>query len=118
MSDTSSILASLHRAEAFLRLYQPATADWLAELIGLQDQDAGRFWKQLNSTRFWGGAGSLANAALMDNPGLPETVWQMEVRAFREDLIEIAEQLQAHGSPHPDLQSWLLAFHNWNNAGV
>lgn len=112
-----AILPPLRRAEAFLRPRKPTHADWLRELLALGTAEAA-FWQQLNSTRFWGGAGSLANEALMDNPGLPEAEWRMEVRAFREDLIEIAAELQARGAAHPDIQSWLLAFHNWNNAGI
>lgn len=97
--------------------YRPE-ADWLARLLDQAEGSPEGFWQQLNSTRFWGGAGSLANAALMDNPGLPEYQWTQELRALREDLIEIGEQLQARGSTHPDMQSWLLAFHNWNQSGI
>lgn len=117
MSADAAILPPLRRAEAFLRPWRPAMADWLGDLLARGPGDP-VFWRELNSTRFWGGAGSLANEALMDNPGVPETVWLMEVRAFREDLIEIAAELQGRGDAHPDIQAWLLAFHNWNNAGI
>ncbi len=112
------IWAPLVRTEEFFRRHRNTLeADWLCALLGDAAKAPDHFWQQLNSTRFWGGAGSLANASLMDNPGVPEHQWAQELRALREDLIAVAEQLQARGPVHPDMQSWLLAFHNWNQSG-
>ena len=114
---TAAILACLTRVEAFFRRHDNPNADWISDLLARHAGDRDGFWKAVNSTRFWGGAGSIANEALGDNPGIPALEWQMEIRALREDLIEIAAEIQDHGDSHPDIQSWLLAFHNWNNAG-
>lgn len=72
----------------------------------------------LNNKRIWGGADSLANEALNDNGDLAEAEWQMRVREFRDVMIEMGELLRSQGDAYPDIQPWLLAFHNWNNANV
>jgi hypothetical protein len=66
----------------------------------------------------WGGAGSIANQALADNPGINEWVWREEIREFRELMIELGNHLQQRGNAYPDISSWLLAFNNWNQSEV
>jgi hypothetical protein len=78
------------------------------------DTDRSRFWQALNDNRWWAGAGSLAAETMADNPGLPGELWRMEIREFRELLIEIGEILMARGGENPGISSWLLAFRNWN----
>jgi hypothetical protein len=109
---------ALIRVRDFFTRHQHPAAHWLAELLRQYESGDPAFWEAVNSTRFWGGAGSIACEALGDNPGIPEVAWQAELQAFRADLIEIAQEIQARGSAHPDIQSWLLAYHNWNRAGV
>ena len=70
------------------------------------------------SKKMWGGAGSIANQALADNPGVDDWVWQLEIREFRELMIELGQHLQARGSHYPDITSWLLAYHNWNQSEI
>lgn len=99
----------------------PLDAVWASELSSLvvsahQDPDA--FCASLNAKRIWGGATSLASQALNDNHGLPEATWQMHVREFRDLMIELGELLRTQQHAYPDIQPWLLAFHNWNNADV
>ena len=74
--------------------------------------------RRLDANDWWAGAGSLAAETMGDNPGLPETLWQSEVREFRELMIEIGEVLRARGAANPGIASWLLAFNNWNASGV
>ncbi|MDH3559616.1 MAG: hypothetical protein OEN52_01520 [Gammaproteobacteria bacterium] len=87
-------------------------------MIDLGGRDEVRFYRELNSNRMWGGAGSIANQALADNPGLDEQSWQAEIREFRELMIELGSHLQARGNEYPDISSWLLAFNNWNQSGL
>ena len=108
----------LIRVRDFFARYQNPAAPWITELLRQYEANDPAFWQGLNSARFWGGAGSIASEALADNPGIGETLWQAELQAFRTDLIDIAGEIQARGCAHPDIQSWLLAFHNWNRAGV
>jgi hypothetical protein len=67
---------------------------------------------------YGGGAGSIANQALADNPRMDDIVWQHEIRQFRELMIKLGTQLQARGNEYPDMSSWLLAFSNWNQTGI
>ena len=55
---------------------------------------------------------------MVDNPGLLDAVWQSEIREFRALMIEIGEVIRARGAANPGIASWLLAFNNWNAAGV
>jgi hypothetical protein len=66
----------------------------------------------------WGGAGSIANQALADNPGIDERIWLQDIRSFRELMIELGTHLQERGNAYPDISSWLLAFSNWNQSDV
>lgn len=74
--------------------------------------------QRLDANDWWAGAGSLAAETMGDNPGLPEAIWQTEVREFRQLMIEIGEVLRARGAANPGIASWLLAFNNWNASGV
>ena len=99
----------------------PLSQAWIDEILSIAEsgcQDRQRLWASLNSKRIWGGAASLANEALGDNEGYAAAEWQMSVRMFRDVMIELGELLQSQGDAYPDIQSWLLAFHNWNNANV
>ena len=74
--------------------------------------------QRLDANDWWTGAGSLAAETMADNPGLPEAIWQTEEGEFRELMIEIGQVLRARGSANPGIAPWLLAFNNWNSAGV
>ncbi|NEX16618.1 MAG: hypothetical protein C1943_08320 [Halochromatium sp.] len=87
-------------------------------LLTLLRQSPALALRQLDSNAWWAGAGSLAAETMADNPGLPESEWALEVRAFRTLLIEIGEALQAKGAANPGIGSWLLAFNNWNASEV
>jgi hypothetical protein len=84
----------------------------------LTGKDEAALYRELNSKRMWGGAGSIANQALADNPGINEWVWREEIREFRELMIELGNHLQQRGNAYPDISSWLLAFNNWNQSEV
>ena len=56
--------------------------------------------------------------ALADNPGMDELLWQAETRELRQLMIDMGNELQRRGHAHPDMQSWLLAFSNWNQSGL
>jgi len=111
-------LAALKRLRELLERIGSPRADEVAALSGLFAQDPADAWRRLNANDWWAGAGSLAAETMTDNPGLDPYQWQNDVRELRELLIEIGESLQARGDPNPGLGSWLLAFHNWNDAGV
>jgi hypothetical protein len=115
---TSDIQTTLNRIHEILQHHPGDSADWLVAVIRRYEEDEPGFYQALNSKRMWGGAGSIANQALADNPGMDETVWQHEIRQFRELMIELGTQLQARGNEYPDMSSWLLAFSNWNQTGI
>jgi hypothetical protein len=118
MTETLDMHATLQRIHALLLSHPGESAAWLASVIGLCATDETRCYRELNSGRMWGGAGSLASEALADNPGLDDWHWQTEIHEFRELMIELGHHLQARGGASPDIDSWLLAFSNWNQSGV
>ena len=115
---TPDIQITLKRMHEILQHHPGDSADWLGSVIGRYPGDEAGFYQALNSKRMWGGAGSIANQALADNPGMDETVWHEEIRQFRELTIELGNHLRERGNAHPDIASWLLAFSNWNQSGV
>ena len=115
---TADILTTLERIQALLQHQRSDSADWLASVIARGQEDEAGFYQALNSKRMWGGAGSVANQALADNPGMDENLWRNEIREFRELMIELGNHLQARGEAYPDISSWLLAFSNWNQSGI
>lgn len=112
------IQSTLHRIRELLESHPGDSASWVGSVIELGGSDEAGFYRLLNSKRLWGGAGSIANEALADNPGMDEWVWRAEIREFRELMIELGSQLQARGNAYPDISSWLLAFSNWNQSEV
>jgi len=115
---TFDIKHNLLAIEQALQSHPGDSASWIAIIIELCDKDEAACYRQLNSKRMWGGAGSIANQALADNPGVDEWAWQAEVRLFRQLMIELGSHLQARGNAYPDISSWLLAFSNWNQSEV
>jgi len=115
---TADILTTLERIQALLQHHRGDNADWLASVIARGQEDETGFYQALNSKRMWGGAGSVANQALADNPGMDDNLWSNEIREFRELMIELGNHLQKRGEAYPDISSWLLAFSNWNQSGV
>jgi hypothetical protein len=113
-----AVQATLQRLHKILENHPGDSAAWIGSVIDLGGRDEARFYRELNSNRMWGGAGSIANQALADNPGLDEQAWQAEIREFRELMIELGSHLQARGTEYPDISSWLLAFNNWNQSGL
>jgi len=112
------VLTILQHLHALLLGHPGDNAAWLAEVIECCARDEARCYRALNSKRMWGGAGSVANEALADNPGMDAWIWQARIREFRELMIDLGTHLQARGDAYPDISSWLLAFSNWNQSGV
>ena len=108
----------LQRIQGLLESHPGDSAAWIASVISLYGNDDTRFYQALNSKRMWGGAGSVANQALADNPGIDELLWLQEIREFRELMIELGTHLQARGNAYPDISSWMLAFSNWNQSEI
>jgi hypothetical protein len=113
--DVKTTLQHIHE---ILRHHSGDSATWIASVIELCGNDEPRLYQALNSKRMWGGAGSIANQALADNPGIDQMFWQTEIREFRELIVEMGNHLQERGNAYPDISSWLLAFSNWNQSGV
>lgn len=113
---TINLNDTLQRIHTILHNHSGDSADWLACVIALGDTDENALYQQLNSKRMWGGACSIANQALSDNPGIDAWLWQMEIREFRELMIELGQHLQSRGNTYPDVSTWLLAFSNWNQS--
>jgi hypothetical protein len=122
MSDQAALQ---QRAQSVLERLADLLEVWphprAAEVRGLAERlhaEPEAIWRALNGNDWWAGAGSLAAATMADNPGHDARLWQLQVREFRELLSELAELLMARGQPNPGLESWLLAFRNWNASGV
>lgn len=116
--DEARLLAALARLTELLARTGSPRADEVAELAALHILDPASFWQQINANAWWAGAGSLAAASLADNPGLPESLWALEVYEMRELLADIGEVLMRRGGENPGVSSWVLAFRNWNASGV
>ncbi|TVQ85748.1 MAG: hypothetical protein EA400_14790 [Chromatiaceae bacterium] len=116
--EEAELKAALTALAALLaRIGNPRTAT-VAALCREFDQDPAAAWRALDSNAWWAGAGSLAAASMADNPGLDPHLWQAETRAFRDLLSQIAELLRRRGPTNPGLESWLLAFRNWQHSGI
>jgi len=114
-SQLSSALSRL--AELLARIDHPRAAEVRA-LSALLRTAPDQALQQLDANDWWAGVGALAAETMGDNPGLPDAIWQTEVREFRELMIEIGQVLRARGAANPGIASWLLAFNNWNASGV
>jgi len=102
----SSALSRL--AQLLKRIDHPRAAEVQA-LSALLAAAPDQTLRRLDANDWWAGTGSLAAATMGDNPGLPEMIWQTEVREFRELMIEIGEILRARGAANPSIASWLRA---------
>lgn len=116
---------SMHRLQDVLselqRLLQSHPGDdaaWIGERLHQLEEDPQAAYRELNSRRMWGGAGSVANQALADNPGMDDWSWRMHVREVRERMIELGELLQAEGRSYPDIGQWIMAFNQWNQSEI
>ncbi len=108
---------TLERLSGILDSHGGDHAAWLRGLAARHDNEAS-LYAGLNSQRMWGGAGSIANEALADNPGLDPVRWEMDIREFRTLMIDLAEHLRSRGRHYPDIDFWLSAFSSWRQAGV
>ena len=113
-----TIRDTLQRIHDILLNHSGDSAQWLASVMVLCGQDDQACYRELNSNRMWGGAGSIANEALADNPCMEDWLWQADITAFRELMIELGQHLKARGNANPDISSWLLAFSNWNQSNI
>lgn len=113
--DIRNLLSRIH---AILESHDSDCASWIALLIDECSQDESALYRELNSKRMWGAAGSVANEALADNPGVDEWTWQTEIREFRELMIELGAHLKSRGNEYPDISAWLMAFNQWNQSEI
>ena len=108
---------TLERLSQILDSHGGGHAAWLRDLAARRD-DKAALYAGLNSQRMWGGAGSIANEALADNPGIDSARWDMDIREFRALMIDLAEHLRARDRHYPDIDFWLSAFSSWQQAGI
>ena len=71
----------------------------------LQGDDE-ELWKFLTSNDLWGGAGSIADQALIDDKGLRKELERL--------LIDLAEQQTKEGRLNQRTKSWVDAFIAWS----
>ena len=115
MSD-ARLTALLDDIIELLQQHPGDEAVWLVATRHLLAEDEPAALRRLNSARMWGGAGSVANQAMADNPGLDDWSWQMHIREFRERMIELGEWLREQGETYPDIGTWIMAFNSWNQS--
>jgi hypothetical protein len=96
----SSALSRL--AELLERINHPRAAEVRA-LYTLLSTSPEQALQRIDANDWWAGAGSLAAETMGDNQGLPEAIWQSEVREFRGLMIEIGELLRARGAANPGI---------------
>jgi hypothetical protein len=108
---------TLERLSAILDSHGSDHAVWLSELASRRNDEA-TLYAGLNSQRMWGGAGSIANEALADNPGIEAARWDRDIREFRGLMIDLAEHLRARDRHYPDIDFWLSAFNSWQQTGI
>ncbi|HEY9199554.1 MAG TPA: hypothetical protein VIR60_09320 [Gammaproteobacteria bacterium] len=109
---------TLTRLAELLDRHPDDSAAWLRAVLAQYAADETAGYAALNSKRMWGGAGSIANAALADNPGLGARQWETEVREFRALMIDLAEHLKSRGAHYPDIDFWLSAFTSWQQSNL
>ena len=114
--DQTELKKTLQRIVLILQGHQSERLQLAQQLLTLCDADVETLYRELNTRHVWGGAESLANEALADNPGIEEWQWQVEIQEFRELMIELGQHLISRGKSYPDISSWLLAFNNWNQS--
>jgi hypothetical protein len=107
------MLSELQRLKSLLERIGSPRADEVDSLIALHRAGDARFWRRINDNGLWAGVCSLA-----DNPGIDVQSWRMEVREFRELLVAIGTELLERGDANPGIQSWIMAFEQWNASGV
>ena len=110
--------SKLRQNEGSPRFRYVDSARWVASVSDCRLTNEAAFYKQLNSKRMWGGAGSIANEALANNPGVDDWIWRAQIREFRELMIELGMHLKSRGNAYPDISSWLLAYSNWNQSDI
>ena len=76
-SQLSSALSRL--AELLARIDHPRAAEVRA-LSALLRTAPDQALQQLDANDWWAGVGALAAETMGDNPGLPDAIWQTEVR--------------------------------------
>ena len=109
---------TLSRLAELLDRCDGESAAWLRGVADQRASDVDAFYAALNSKRMWGGAGSVANAALADNPGIGAHQWETSIREFRSLMIDLAEHLKARGAHYPDIDFWLSAFTSWQQSSM
>ncbi len=114
--EQTELKQTLQRIALILEAHQSKRLELIQHLIALCDNDEDQLYIELNTRNIWGGAESLANEALADNPGIEDWQWQVEIQEFRELMIQLGQHLIARGKSYPDISSWLLAFNNWNQS--
>lgn len=105
----------LNRLAEILDTINPEHATWVRESLALWHRDADATRARLNSKQMWGGAESIANDALADNPGMNEWQWEALIREYRSLMIDIATELKSQPRHYPDIDFWLSSFTSWNS---
>ncbi len=105
----------LQRLTELLDKINPEHAAWIRDQATRLTSDTEAVYRALNSQQMWGGAGSIANDALADNPGVNEWEWEAMIREFRSLMIDIATELKSQPRHYPDIDFWLSSFTSWNS---
>jgi hypothetical protein len=72
--------------------------------------DEARMWDYLVSNELWGGAGTIADQALL---GLPEARRQLDIL-----LIKLGRQQIGLGRVNARTETWVTAFERWQSDGT
>jgi hypothetical protein len=87
-------------------VYKQSKHDFQSEIIAdLLESDEDKLWSFLTSNSLWGGSGSIADQAFIDEPELR--------RQLESLLIKLGEEQILQGKVNVRTEMWMQAFRKW-----
>ena len=93
------------------------SADTVAKLVSLYEKDRDSFWDLLTSDEVWGGAGSLADKAMLSSPR-SDAERRRDRHLVWSELVGIADEMEAAGRLNERTLMWASAFRGWLREGL
>jgi hypothetical protein len=100
------VRSTLQEIASLLERHNDSSNELAIALVGDDEQ----MWRYLVSNELWGGAGSVADQAVLD---VPDARRQLEVL-----LIRLGREQMSLGQTNVRTEMWVTAFENWRAAGV
>jgi hypothetical protein len=97
---------TLQEIATLLEQHNASTNDLAIALLG----DSEKMWRYLVSNELWGGAGSVADQALLDSPDARSQLEGLLIRLGREQMDL--------GRVNVRTEMWVAAFEKWRAEGI